>query len=243
MPYSITFEDYTPPPKFDGLSWTQIHIEEAPAASGPWTEIDVQPIVPLDSDPTEPMARAFTTDNATIINGWYQIIFHDAAASTAVPTTPIQNAPVDTMPYLPTLADLGALMHARTQDNMGNEAATFNNFTRPTGDEANRLILQAADDVTTAIDTDIPPGAYRYAKQAVIYRAAMLIELGYWPEQINTGRSPYPQYAELFDAFFLNLQSAVNREREESIEGEDVGSPGMAVYSFPLGPCAGSIRW
>jgi hypothetical protein len=243
MPYSITFEDYTPPPKFDGLPWTEIHIEEAPVTTGPWTEIDVQPIVPLDSDPTEPMARAFTTDNATLIAGWYQIIFHDAAASTAVPTTPIQNVPVDTMPYLPTLADIGALMHARTLDTTGKEIATFNNNTRPTGDEVNRLILQASDDVTTAIDTDIPAGAYRYAKQAIIYRTAMLVELGYWPEQINTGRSPYPQYSDLFNAFFINLESAVSREREEAISGEDTGSPGMAVYSFPPGPCAGSIRW
>jgi len=233
MPYSITFEDYTPPPKFDGLPWTQIHIEESATSTGPFLEIDVQALSPLDADPTEPMARAFTTDKATMIGGWYQVIFHDAAASTAVPTTPIQNVPDETMPYLPTLADIGALMHARTLDTMGNEIGTFTDATRPTGEEVNRLILQAADDVMAGFDVDIPQGAYRYAKQAIIYRTAMLIELGYWPEQINTGRSPYPQYAAMFDAFMINLATAIAREQTEEVTGDDDLPPGYARYTFP----------
>jgi hypothetical protein len=231
--YVVTFEDFTPPPKFDGIPWNSIHIEESIGSSGPWTEIDVQPLSPLDSNPTEPMARAFTTDQATLPNGWYQIIFHDPAASTAVPTVPIQNIPSETMPYLPTLADIGALMRARTVTVMGDEVGTFNEDTRPTGEEVNRLIVQAADDVMAGFDVDIPPGAYRYAKQAIIYRTAMLVELGYWPEQINTGRSPYPQYAAMFDNFMLNLEKAIEREQGELITGEDALSPGMAAYTFP----------
>ena len=233
MTYVVTFEDFTPPPKFDGLPWLEVHIEESDAIDGVYTEIDVIGLSPLDADPTEPMARAFTTDQATLPNGWYQIIFHDAAASTAVPTTPIQNIPDETMPYLPTLGDIGALMRARTVDVMGNEVGTFNADTRPTGDEVSRLIVQAADDVMAGFDVDIPPGAYRYAKQAIIYRTAMLVELGYWPEQINTGRSPYPQYAAMFDAFMLNLEKAIEREQGEEITGEESLSPGMAVYTFP----------
>jgi hypothetical protein len=232
MPYSITFEDYTPPPKHDGLPWTEIHIEEALFANGPWTEIDVQPIVPLDEDPTEPMARAFTTDNATVTNGWYQIIFHDVAASTAVPTEPIQNIPDETMPYLPTLADVAAIMRARTKTVDGDEIGTFNDETRPTGEQVNRIIIQASSDVTALVDTDIPEGAYRYAKQAIIYRTAKLIEISYFPEQIATGRSPYPEYNALFDEALTWLQQAVGRETEEETMGENI-LPGQPFWTFP----------
>jgi len=229
--YVVTFEDFTPPPKFDDLPWTQLVIEEADNPAGPWTQIDTQPLSPLDEDPTEPMARAFTTDQATLPNGWYQVIFHDAAASTAIPTSPIQNVPDETMPYLPTLADIGAIMRARTKTVNGDEIGTFNDETRPTGEEVNRIILQAANDVTAPIDTDIPVAAYRWAQQAIIYRSAKLIEISYFPEQIATGRSPYPEYNALFDEAIGWLNTAVGRELEEE-SGVEV-TPGQPFWTFP----------
>jgi len=229
--YVVTFEDFTPPPKFDGIAWNQIHIQESESASGPWVEIDVQTLSPLDSDPTEPMARAFTTDQATLPNGWYQVIFSDPAASTALPTVPIQNVPDETMPYLPTLADVGAIMRARTKTVDGDEIGTFNDDTRPTGEEVHRIIMQAANDVTAPIDTDIPVGAYRWATQAIIYRTAKLIEISYFPEQIATGRSPYPEYNALFDEAIGWLNTAVGRELEEETGVEVL--PGQPFWTFP----------
>ena len=230
--YVVTFEDFTPPPKFDGIPWNQIHIQESALSSGPWVEIDVQNLTPLDSDPTEPMARAFSTDKATLPNGWYQIIFSDPAASTALPTVPIQNVPDETMPYLPTLADIGAIMRARTKTVNGDEIGTFTDETRPTGEEVNRIILQAANDVTSTYDTDIPVAAYRWATQAITYRAAKLIEISYFPEQIATGRSPYPEYNALFDEALGWLATAIGRETAEE-SGVEVLSPGMPYWTFP----------
>ena len=229
--YVVTFEDFTPPPKFDGIAWSEIHIQESSSSGGPWTEIDVQPLSPLDANPTEPMARAFTTDKATLPHGWYQVIFRDPAASVALPTVPIQNVPDETQPYLPTLADIGAIMRARTKTVNGDEIGTFNDETRPTGEEVNRIILQAANDVTAPIDTDIPVTAYRWATQAIIYRAAKLIEISYFPEQIATGRSPYPEYNALFDEAIGWLNTAVGREIAEE-SGVEV-LPGQPFWTFP----------
>jgi len=230
--YVITFEDYTPPPKYDGIAWSEIHIQESASESGPWTEIDVQSLSPVDADPTEPMARSFTTDQATLPNGWYQIIFRDPAASTALPTTPVQNVPDETMPYLPTLADIGAIMRARTKTVNGDEIGTFNDETRPTGEEVNRIIMQAASDVTSGVDTDIPESAYRWARQAITYRAAKLIEISYFPEQIATGRAPYPEYNALFDEALGWLKEAIGRELAEETLGEDI-LPGQPFWTFP----------
>lgn len=239
--FSITFEDYTPPLRVDGLSWIQVRIEESASSTGPWNAIDTIDLFPVDPNPEDPMARAFTTDLATLVNGWYRVIFLDEINGEALPTPPVQNIEDETAPYQPTISDIGALMRARTLDAMGNEIGTFNDATRPTGEQVGNLIIQAADDVMSGFDVDIPPGAYRYAKQAIIYRTAMLIEIGYWPEQINTGRSPYPQYEAMFDAFMINLEKAIEREQGELITGEDALSPGMAVYTFP--PTSNLVGW
>jgi hypothetical protein len=243
MSYSITFTDYTPPAKFNNLPWLSAIVQETnDPVNGIWLDIDQLDLTPLDADPTQPASRTFTTENGTIPNGWYRVIFKDTIDAMAIPSEPVHNVVDETAPYLPTIQDIASLMRARTVDTFGKEG-TFDASTRPTGEDVVVLIDQATSDVTTAIDTDIPPGAYRYAKQAIIYRTAMLIELGYWPEQINTGRSPYAQYEALFNDFFINLKSAIEREQVEAVEGESAASAGMAAFSFPDYPTAGSVRW
>jgi hypothetical protein len=40
MTVVVTFEDYTPAPRYDALPWTEVRIEESDAADGTWTLID-----------------------------------------------------------------------------------------------------------------------------------------------------------------------------------------------------------
>lgn len=89
MTYIITLEDFTPPPRYDDEPFTQARIEEAALESGPWTEIDVLPISPVDVDPSTPGSRDFTTENATLVGGWYRIIFLDGDGDATVPSEPI----------------------------------------------------------------------------------------------------------------------------------------------------------
>jgi hypothetical protein len=75
MAYVVSLAGFRPPPRFDGAPWEAVRVEEAAAAAGPWTQIDELAIVPLDPDPASPIARNVTTDNATLPDGWYRLVF------------------------------------------------------------------------------------------------------------------------------------------------------------------------
>jgi len=91
----ITFEDYTPSPRYDELPWTEARIEEGATATGPWTQIDVITLDPVDPDPAHPLSRDFTTENADDAFGlWYRIVFADETGDLLQPTLPVQNAPL-----------------------------------------------------------------------------------------------------------------------------------------------------
>lgn len=96
---------------------------------------------------------------------------------------------------LPTVADVGAILHARTRvsdESGGDEAGTFTADTRPTADQVTALINLAAQDVRMRVGT--VPERFNDAESACIsLRAGMLVELSYTPEQIGntTDRTVY----------------------------------------------------
>jgi hypothetical protein len=96
MGYVVTLRDITPAPRVDGLPWTQATIGEAGTAAGPFSTIATIPLSPLDTDPSRPQPRSFTTANATLSAGWYLVTFLDAAGdqqpTTAVPYPPPEPA-------------------------------------------------------------------------------------------------------------------------------------------------------
>jgi hypothetical protein len=234
----VSFRAFTPIPRYDGTPWHHVTIQESANQDGPWTLIDTINIIPLDADPSQPAPRSFTTDNATLEEGWYKITFFDSTGNDSLPVTPILNAPEETLPYQPTVEDVANLIIARTKDNLGSELGTFTVNTRPTFESVNNIIDQAADDVTTALDTDIPVEAYDYVKQAIALRAAMIIERSYFAEQINSNRSPYPQLKEDYEWLMGTNEKpgfiikAVEREAEEEIMGE-AALTNRPAYSFP----------
>jgi len=147
--------------------------------------------------------------------------------------------------WVPAVADVGALLRARTKDSNGNELGTFTASTRPTGDEAALLIQQAADDILAATGVLIPDAVAGVARSMAVYRAAMLIELSYWPEQVAANKSPYAAYKALYDQGMPILIKAA----QEAAAGEDYGAEDVArfpSYSFPQdtgGMVGWSSRW
>lgn len=92
MTQVITFEGYTPTPRYDSVHWTKAHIQEAATATGTWAQIDEITLSPTDSDPTDPQSRNLTTSLASSTVGlWYRIIFVDGSGNTELPTDPVQN--------------------------------------------------------------------------------------------------------------------------------------------------------
>lgn len=70
----VSFRDYELEPRFDDTSWTSLKIYESAIKTGPWTQIDTQPIE-TSPDPADPDPISFTTENATLQPGaaWYKI--------------------------------------------------------------------------------------------------------------------------------------------------------------------------
>lgn len=227
----ITFIEYVPPIREDNVAWYQALIEEASASTGPWTLIDTITLDPLDIDPSDPAARSFTTDNAVLTNGWYRVTFKDASNNLSLPSPAQYNAEIPAMGWEPTPRDVAGLLRTRTKNSGGVEQGTFNNQTRPNAEQTVEEIQKAVDDVMLIIGADIPPSLYDAARTMTALKAAMRIELSYFPEQIPN-RSPYAQLKILFDE---QKEEFVAR-KEAILTGDDVGAGVGSKYpqwSFP----------
>jgi hypothetical protein len=89
----VSFDDYKPPARFDGIPWAEVEIQESADGAAPWTVIDTVALTPLDVDPASPQTRSFTTANGTAPDLWYRVAFIDGAGGRSNPTEPIHNSP------------------------------------------------------------------------------------------------------------------------------------------------------
>jgi hypothetical protein len=232
----VTFTDYTPAPRLDDEPWTTVLIFESSAEDGPWTQIDTQDLDPVDSDPSQPASRSFTTDNATLVGGWYQVVFQDADGHQMV-FDPIHNVEYPRNQWLPSITDVARLVMSRTKDKYGNEVGTFNSNTRPTNVQVSELITEMADRVTDVIGDEVPEQLWSDAASVVAERTAMEIELSYFPEQVNTNRSAYKDLKEQYEEDITRLGKQV----QIVAEGGDLNAISTEPSNKPLGgfpdPC------
>lgn len=73
----ITLTEYQPSERFDGVAWTEARIDGAMAVDGPWVPIETITLDPVDTDPTTPAVRNFTTAQAGG-QTWFRVVFLDA---------------------------------------------------------------------------------------------------------------------------------------------------------------------
>lgn len=133
-----------------------------------------------------------------------------------------------TSDYIPDVASVGALLRARTRDTNGAEVGTFTEQTRPTGDQVLSIVRTATTDLASAVGPDLEPQWHGAAQQLAVYRAAALIELSFYPEQVATGRSPYAQYLALYESSLAALRTAI-----EDAGGDVPGDPGEEAGGLP----------
>jgi hypothetical protein len=129
------------------------------------------------------------------------------------------------------VSDVGGLLRTRTRDENGTEVGTFTADTRPTDAEVEVIINKAVSDVALRTGSDLPPATWEDAKGVATTRAGMLVELGYYPEQIGTNRSIYPQLKDMWDTDLKALIIAVTAEGGAPNE---TGAPMKPVASFPM---------
>jgi hypothetical protein len=145
-----------------------------------------------------------------------------------------------TSDWAPLVADVGAILRARTKDSNGNEPGTFTTATRPTGDQVDELIETAISDIESEVGS-VPDELQDAARRVAAIGTALLVELSFFPEQIATGRSPYDQLKELYDARFTRLKAQI----DDVNAGGDVGGGSesevpLPVYEFPV---INSLGW
>lgn len=109
--------------------------------------------------------------------------------------------PIDplTIPWRPTVDDVAALIRARTKDASMNELGTFTDKTRPTDAEVEQLITNGCAKVATLVGWTLPADAEHEAQHLAALWTACEIELGYWPEQVRSERSPFAQLLAMFE--------------------------------------------
>jgi len=110
----------------------------------------------------------------------------------------------------PTVDQVAALLRARTKDFDGNEVGTFNDATRPTALEVAEIIELAYGEITGAVGSIAYDPCSLAATSLVALRAAMWVELSYFPEQIRSDRSVYTELAAQWPERLEALQSCID---------------------------------
>lgn len=234
MSFVRSFTGFSPPPRYEAEAdpFTEALIEEAASRDGTYAVIDTFILEPVDSNPSEPRTRNFSTDQAQLDPGWYRLTWRDASGDT------ITGSPLSfpTGPeWTPSVAEVAALIRARTKIPGGGEAGTFNTSTRPTANEAEAVIAQAVDHVAAAIGGDpCTESLKESAGAAASLLAAVIIETSYWPEQAEARGSAAARLEKLFDSRMKSLTSAVAEQCGGQGEGEsgDGNSGAIAAGSF-----------
>jgi hypothetical protein len=99
------------------------------------------------------------------------------------------------MPYLPTLADVAALVWARTRNDLGVQEGTFTAETRPTATHVTNLIANEASLVLLrtgnpeTLDCADADSIRTAIKTVVAKRVAAIVEASLRPDEVDAGRT------------------------------------------------------
>lgn len=122
----------------------------------------------------------------------------------------------------PTLADVGALIVARTKEEMTRKG-TFTADTQPTAEQVLALIARARGRVEIALGT-AAAGFTNQARELVAIYTAMLVERSYFPENLEGSASLYQELKADYEDGVKALIAASTDD-----------TPGVkGIYSVPL---------
>ena len=138
------------------------------------------------------------------------------------------------------VADVAALLPQRTKGEYGKDGE-FTTETTPTKAQVERILKQAASRIAGKLnvteDKDIcSNGPLELAEEVHALRAAMMVELTYFANQLRTDQSPYEKLKEQFDEGLVDL--VADYENQCGPEDEGLGGEKMPRGNFPR-----SGRW
>jgi hypothetical protein len=110
--------------------------------------------------------------------------------------------------YLPEASDVASILRARTYNDESKLEGEWSTETRPTLDQVIALIQRSYVEVAARVGQVIEEESpyFDYAKNVVAIRAAMWVELSYFPEQSDEDRDTvYKELKELYAEELGNL--------------------------------------
>lgn len=228
MAYAHSFTDVLPPARYDdpAVPWTSVLIEQATSPSGTWTEIDVQDVDP-DPSPQTPNPIDITVISE-IESAWFRFRFVDDDDVLSSYSPAVKSPSDEELGVRASLADIGALMHARTNV-MGSEIGTFTDQTKPTGVQVEDLITRSDSEVRARIGQVPPVALYPAVRSLIALRTAMLIEASYFPESSDDA---YQRFRELYQDLLTDLTL--------SLSGTEPGANTM-LASIPITTIPASV--
>jgi hypothetical protein len=201
----VTFRGYQPPSRYDGLPFTLARIEESQDNSA-FSLVEVLPLVPVDTDPSRPLSRDFTTELATLVDGWYRLTFIDATGDESSPTESLQYRSVtpyatesDIRPYI---EDIAALLRGRLKE------GAFTATSKPNISQIERILTLASYSIMGRINARIPIEQADFARHVVGLEACRMVEQSYYVEQINTDFSMFDPITTMFNTAMIELINA-----------------------------------
>jgi hypothetical protein len=144
-----------------------------------------------------------------------------------------------------TVEDVAALLPQRTKGEWGKDGG-FDEETTPTASQVQNLLDKAKARIAGKLNLkdgeDIcPTGPIDLAKEVHALRAAMMVELTFFMNQLRTDQSPYEKIKEQYDE---GLSDLVTDYENECGEGSGaLGGEKMPSGNFPRGNRWGRIRF
>lgn len=224
MSYRRVLEGFTPEV---GTAWVTWAIQEAvtPDDAAAVTIEGPTVISPAITDVTNPPTLTLATNNATLTDGWYRVLWQDASG--------VQEATGwqryrTLSPYAPTVGDIATILRARAIENGGVPVDTFTDQTNPTAQAVQHAIVMFAplvlarlgrlDDLHCANAEDL-----RAAATAVVaQRVALEVEASYWAEEVN-GQASIDIRRQMLDADITGLMESLTMCRSSTDDGGDGG--------------------
>lgn len=129
----------------------------------------------------------------------------------------------------PTLDELATLMRARTQGTLSLQGE-FNTDTLPTADQAESTIDIAQALVLARLGDTVPDNLVSAAEKAILFKAAALVEVTYYPEQANDDSSAYSLYQAQFEELRDALIAAIDGNQPNQARFASVPTYGRNGY-------------
>jgi len=164
--------------------------------------------------------------------------------------TTLSGGTAATVPGRPTVAQVAAILRARTRGpasrdaSVAGEHGTFDATTRPTYAQVEELITLGVGEVASALQGREPctDGLLTAATTSVAIWAALFVEIGYYQEQTNGDQTAAKALEKQWEGSITRLAAAV-AARCPLTAGENPGGAGGAGYPIGRVPVRCPTTW